>query len=1228
MLEKDDFLFEGELAELDPDTDLIIGLEEERQARKLILIASESLCPKAVRDVVGSAFTNIYAEGYPSLRMSFDERHFIYDHKRMLSYYRRYSDRRYYKGVEYVDFVEALAQKRIAELFTTEDFPPERIYANVQPLSGAAANNAVYEAFLEPGDTVMGMALNNGGHLTHGSEANRSGKFYNIVSYEVSRATNRLDYDAIKKLAIEHEPKMIIAGYSAYPWDIDWKRFRDIADTLPGRAILLADIAHTAGLVVAGKFSNPIGYADAISFTTHKTLCGPRGAVILTTDKEKAKKIEQAVFPGEQGGPHICNIAAKAVCFQIAQTQKFKQLQEKVVENCQYLARAFENLGLKLAYGGTNTHMVLVDLKGIKSDSGFELTGEIASRILDLCGITINKNTIFGDENAAHPTAIRFGTTIVTQRGMGREEMEKLAELIHKVLTNIRPFKYPGKTGEIGRGKIPLEIMEEVKHEVAKLEANANSEPIRKEGNYLRYPHSFSMGEGKEGRETCLLPEHEKLNATFGHRAEWKMPVHYGNEDAEFDEALNSSVIIDTGDLGILEISGDRERVVPFLQEVATNDLGDMEIGEVRRTFLLNKDCRALDDVLVLRRQPDEFERERYFVLTNPQNTEYVKSWFRGLSDGYTLFDEEDIFVKVEGPVVVSDLKEDELQKTSLTLTGLRSSEIVGKFINGLENLSFVSAECEGVDCIALRADLSNVPIYTLLLSAEDAPKIWATITTLGAKPSGFKTWDKLRIKSGLSIYEEGKERPEGLYLYKSHEELFDLSKLYFIGQRKFLKDLGEIHSEKKIYKYEEKELEVKPTCLYEEHRKLAKKSTITPFAGWFMPQWYTKISDEHEAVRETAGLFDVSHMGALEIRGKHAMRFLDTVTTNYVPYLRYGQSHYSYILDPDGKVLDDVFIYCLSKERYMMIVNAVNTEKIKAWLNVVNSGEYLIDKDNPVRAIEGKVEIRDLKDKACGEDRKIDMALQGPNSLKILQRLTDDDKLRAGLAGIQKSEFIETILMDIKLIVSRTGYTGEELGFELYVHPQDAPKLWNAILEKGKDLGVKPVALGSRDSTRTEAGFPLYGYELAGPHDIIPSEAGYGAFVKFHKPFFIGRKAYIEKDKERKMEIVRFKMSAKGVKMVKPNDPVVNSKGEHIGYVTSSVVVKGYQVGMAYVDRTFTTVGSKIGIFSLPRKGKAPEEKPKDEMGLGDKTVLHEEAEIIERFLLTEEPRTVKPIK
>jgi len=339
--------FEEELFEVDPDMDLIIRFEEQRQARKLILIPSESICPRAIRKVLGSVFTNLYAEGYPPLKMSKDEERLLRDFKHQLSHYRRYSDRRFYKGADYVNFVEALAQRRAAECFATEKNPDapvkvsaDQIFVNVQPLSGAAANNAVYDAFLELGDTVMGMALPHGGHLTHGSEFTRSGRYYHSIPYEVDRITQKLDYEAIRRLAVRHKPKMIIAGYTSYPWAPDWQKFREIADE--AGAILTADIAHPAGLVIAGVYPNPIGYADVITFTTHKTLCGPRGAVILTTDEEKARKIDAAVFPGAQGGPHVNKIAAMAVAFKIAQTEKFKRLQEKIVENARTLCSSLK----------------------------------------------------------------------------------------------------------------------------------------------------------------------------------------------------------------------------------------------------------------------------------------------------------------------------------------------------------------------------------------------------------------------------------------------------------------------------------------------------------------------------------------------------------------------------------------------------------------------------------------------------------------------------------------------------------------------------------------------------------------------------------------------------------------------------------------------------------------------------------------------------------------------
>ena len=282
--------------------------------------------------------------------------------------YRRFGDERYYKGVEYADVVEALARRRAAEAFAANGVPPEQIWANVQPLSGSPANSAIYAALVPPGATVMGMDLLHGGHLTHGSPANRSGKLYKIVSYGIDPETERLNYDAIEALARENKPKMIIAGYTSYPWMPDWARFRQIADAVG--AYLLADISHIAGMVAAGVVPSPVGHAHVISFTTHKTLYGPRGACILTTDKALAAKVDSAVFPGEQGGPHVNAIAGMAVAFKLATTPEFRELQQQVVENAAQLAAELEKRGLHIPYGGTDTHLLLVDCKSVRAASG------------------------------------------------------------------------------------------------------------------------------------------------------------------------------------------------------------------------------------------------------------------------------------------------------------------------------------------------------------------------------------------------------------------------------------------------------------------------------------------------------------------------------------------------------------------------------------------------------------------------------------------------------------------------------------------------------------------------------------------------------------------------------------------------------------------------------------------------------------------------------------------
>lgn len=379
----------------DPELGRMIEAEYKRQARNIELIASENIVSEAVMAAMGSVLTNKYAEGYPG--------------------------KRYYGGCECVDEVENLAIRRVCQLFGAK-------YANVQPHSGAQANMAVYQALCKPGDTVLGMSLDNGGHLTHGSPVNQSGLLYNIVPYGVDENV-LIDYDALRALAKKEQPKMIIAGASAYPRAIDFAKFAEIAHEVG--AYLFVDMAHIAGLVAAGLHQNPVPCADVVTTTTHKTLRGPRGGVILTNDEELAKKFNKAIFPGTQGGPLEHVIAAKAVCFGEALRPEFKAYQQNVVTNARVLANALQKQGFDLVGGGTDNHLMLIDLR----KTG--VTGKELQRRLDEVYITANKNAIPNDPESPFVTSgMRIGTPAVTTRGFGAPEMLRIAEFIWQAATD------------------------------------------------------------------------------------------------------------------------------------------------------------------------------------------------------------------------------------------------------------------------------------------------------------------------------------------------------------------------------------------------------------------------------------------------------------------------------------------------------------------------------------------------------------------------------------------------------------------------------------------------------------------------------------------------------------------------------------------------------------------------------------------------------------------------
>ncbi|HBI85763.1 MAG TPA: serine hydroxymethyltransferase [Ruminococcus sp.] len=400
----------GYVESVDPEVGSAMQKELARQRRNLELIASENIVSPAVMAAMGSVLTNKYAEGYPG--------------------------KRYYGGCEAVDIVEEIAIERAKKLFGAG-------FANVQAHSGAQANTAVYFALLQPGDTVLGMSLAHGGHLTHGSPVNLSGKYFNFISYGLGD-DEYIDYDAVEKLAKEHHPKLIVAGASAYPRAIDFKRLADIAHN--NGAMLMVDMAHIAGLVAAGLHQSPVGLADVVTTTTHKTLRGPRGGLILTNDEEIAKKINKAIFPGIQGGPLMHVIAGKAVCFGEALKPEFKKYAQQVIDNAQALAKGLLDRGFDLVSGGTDNHLMLVDLRPV------HITGKEMEHRLDEVYITVNKNAIPNDpEKPMVTSGIRVGTPAVTSRGLVTEDMEKIAEYMYLAAT-----QFDTKADEIREGVCAL----------------------------------------------------------------------------------------------------------------------------------------------------------------------------------------------------------------------------------------------------------------------------------------------------------------------------------------------------------------------------------------------------------------------------------------------------------------------------------------------------------------------------------------------------------------------------------------------------------------------------------------------------------------------------------------------------------------------------------------------------------------------------------------------------
>jgi glycine hydroxymethyltransferase len=1005
-----DYLFRGSLSDLDPEVHELTQIEAERQYRRLILIPSESTAPIAVREALSSAFNNIYAEGYPHQSTEGMPEDEILDYGSRLAHYRRYSDPRYYKGVEYADVVEALARRRCAELFAANGLDPADLFVNVQPLSGAPANNAVYQALVEPGDTIMGMDLMQGGHLTHGSAANRSGKLYNAVSYSVDADTEQINYEAVMALAKEHAPRIIIAGYSSYSWAPDWQKYREIADAVG--AHLLADIAHIAGPIAAGVLPSPVGIADVVTFTTHKSLCGPRGAVILAHSKVLSRKLDRAVFPGEQGGPHMNTIAAQAVGFKLAATDQFRTLQEAVLANCLALNRSLEREGLRIPFGGTNTHLTNVDCSSITGPDGTKLSGDMAARILDLTGIVVNRNTIPGDTSAARPSGIRLGTVWVTQRGFGEAESERLGKLIAQLLKACRPYQTTGQRRAQHRAKVDFAALENVQAEVRDL---AEGLGIDFDPSSHGYPHFYYSDDSP-------------------------LPTPFSTITLEGSNA---------------------DELIRYITDARPLELEvDQPIGAQLRGA-----SGMLD--IVLRRGADNWS-----MSLDSKHAPRTAAWLRAFSDGFVEFDTGDLHRKPPGPVVV-------------------------RLENGIEQLPETEAQADG----------SDKPWY------------------LGVEDSNGNL---------LPAFEHAPVEDESL----------------------------------------------KRTALFETHQSLGAK--LIPFAGWEMPVWYGSVFEEHVATRSAAGLFDVSHMGVYQVEGEQATAFLDSVVANDVASLGLGQSHYTQFLDPEGSVLDDAMVYRRGELVYLVVVNAANDDKLWSWLSGVREGEVRIDSDRPWSKVFGRgCVLRNLRDPAEGDAMRVDIALQGPASREILIALGCSAEDEAALKALPWAGLIEGKFGEFDLIVSRTGYTGERVAYELFVHPKRIVDLWSRLLEVGEPMGLKSAGLGARDSLRIEAGLPLYGQELAGEMKLGVGDAGFAGYVKTYKPWFVGRSAFLRQELDRTKVVVRFRFNEQRVRMAHYGDVVVSAKGDPIGSVTSCAIDRDrHLTGQAYISKEFAKEGTQISVF------------------------------------------------
>jgi glycine hydroxymethyltransferase len=547
----------------------------------------------------------------------------------------------------------------------------------------------------------------------------------------------------------------------------------------------------------------------------------------------------------------------------------------------------------------------------------------------------------------------------------------------------------------------------------------------------------------------------------------------------------------------------------------------------------------------------------------------------------------------------------------AITVRGPRAEEFLyWATTNDVHALRLGDAQPTRVPCGKenLEASLTREApgVLRLVVPSASASLALAWLRDLSDGFVGFGDDTYRRLPGPGVVEDQGPAKPP----LKAGAAAIDPSRPYFLGE--IPENLARPALPAFLWK-EPGETPLRRTPLFEAHKSLGAK--MVPFAGWEMPVWYTSVLEEHRATRQAAGLFDVSHMGVWDACGPTAGVFLDAVCANEIGALEVGQSLYGQYLGPDGDVLDDTMIYRLEAERYLIVVNASNDDKDWTWINAVARGEVLIDRARPWATAPGRLQVRlrNLRDPSAGRDMRVDLALQGPKSRQVLLALGADAETERRVLNLKRTEVCAAVLGGFDLIAARTGYTGETMAFELFVHPDQAVALWDRLIQAGAPLGLRPVGLGARDSLRTEAGLPLYGHEMAGPLDLSVAQSGFGSYVKIHKPWFIGRQACLLQMKSSAGEVARFRFNHKSVRMAHPGDPVLDERGRVIGAVTSCAVdAEGFLPGQAYLESQYTQADTPIAVF---QSASEKAQKPAHDLQPGDRVTLPEPATVLPRF-------------